>query len=52
MQSIYNLGKDLIVINLLIFSHTLLYVSEHFVGINRMSEDEHCKLRQEPITLK
>lgn len=48
----YNLGKDLIVINLLIFSHTLLYVSEHFVGINRMSADGHCKLRQEPITLK
>lgn len=52
MHSMYNLGKDLIVINLLIFSHTLLYFLEHFVGINRMSADEHCKLRQEPITLK
>lgn len=46
------MGKDLIVTNLLVFSHTLLRGSEHFVGINRMSLNEHCKLRQEPIELK
>lgn len=52
MHSMYNLSKDLIVTNLLICSHTLSTVSEHFFGINRMSLDEHCKLRQEPIELK
>lgn len=52
MHSMYNLGKDLIITNLLIFSHTLLRGSEHFSGTNRVSPGEHCKLRQEPITLK
>lgn len=41
MHSMYNLSKDLIVTNLLLCSHTLSKVSEHFFGINRMSLDEH-----------
>lgn len=41
----HNQINDLIIVNLLIFSHTFWKEIEHFCGINRMSPTAHCKLK-------
>lgn len=43
---------DLIIGNLLLFSHTFFNVSKHFFGINRLSLAGHCKLRHVSTELK
>lgn len=43
---------DLIIANLLIFSHTFSKGTEHFVGRNRVSSAVHCRIRHLSIALK
>lgn len=52
MHLMHNQINDLIIVNLLIFSHTFWREREHFCGINRMSLTSHCKLKHRFAELK
>lgn len=43
MHILHNRVNDLIIPNLLIFAQIVSKSVEHFVGINFLSSDEHCK---------